>query len=894
MPLSCFMCQPWTVDTGRPDPDAILRGIQDEQPGRGRLKVFLGSSAGVGKTYAMLSEAHGLRAKGRSVLVGIVETHGRVDTSELLNGLPVLPRKVISYRGIDIEEFDLDAAIEQRPDLILVDELAHTNAPGSRHTKRWQDVEELLSAGIDVHTTVNIQHLESLVDSVAQITGIIVRETVPDRIMELASEIELVDIPPEELRQRLREGKVYVAEKVEHALEGFFQTSNLLALRELALRRTADRVEADIQRIRSGQANSAVWTARDRILVCVGPHPLATKVVRSAARHAAMSHAVVTVVFVETDRQRHLSEQAFLQVREAFRLADELGMTTVRLCGHDAVQEVLTYARRNDFNLLMVGKPLKPRWREWLQGSFVDELVRRSGEIDVHVITGESPGARPEVTHARPVSWGTRRGHTESLVAVIVASLLCWPVSSTIDPTNLAMAYLLAIAWVASRFSPAEAVSVSIVSVLAFDLLWVPPQGTFAVSDTQYVITFLVMLVVGLLISSLSLKLRRESRETADRERRASALFSLTRQLAMSRSKLEIANVAATEIGQVFESEVAVLIGMDGLNPTRPSPSRFEEEPAEAAVAAWCHRESAPAGNSTDTLGGARGLYLPLRGSRQATGVLAILPNPQQWPLTPVQQHLLETFANSVGLALERAFLAKESQDARISAESERLRNALLSSISHDLRTPLTSIAGAASALVQNGGGELAETIYSESMRLNAQVQNLLDMTRLQSGEINLDLQWHVLEEVIGAAISRNRDLLGGHPVSVSIPAGFPLLQIDAFLFDKLFSNLLENAATYTPRGTAIEITALDQTDILRIIVRDHGPGIPAGEEAAVFERFAQGGEKGKGLGLGLAICRAIVGMHRGRIWVRNSKEGGAEFHIELPRPTSQPEVPIG
>lgn len=882
------MCQAQSVRDERPDPDALLRDIQREssESTRGRLKIFLGASAGVGKTYAMLSEAHEQRDRGVGVLIGYVETHGRAETQALLNGLETLPRAQREYRGIEVEEFDLDAALARKPNLVIVDELAHTNAPGSRHAKRWQDVEELLDAGIDVYTAVNVQHLESLNDAVAQITGVVVKETVPDAAIDRADEIELIDIPPDELRQRLQEGKVYVPDRIEKALDGFFKRGNLTALRELALRRTADRVDAQMQRLRVEQGVNGLWPVRERVLVCVAPNRLAGRVVRAAARIGASSHAELIAVVVESERQAQRPEEDHESARRALRLAESLGMETATLAGQDIVGEILAYARRRNANLVVVGKPIKARWREVLFGSVVDELVRQSGEIDVHVITGDEPEpeSRRLAAPARPVNWS---GYGWTVVVVALVSVLGYPLRASIEPTNLAMFYLLGVIFVASRFGRGEAVFASILSIVVFDLAFVPPRGTFAVSDTQYLITFGALLLTSFVVSQLTYRLRASAAASAERERRTAALYALSRELARGRSKVDIAAAAAKEIGGVFETEVAVL---DRDRVLLPSSSGFEEE----AVARWALEHAEVAGAGTDTLPGSRGMYLPLLGGTGAVGVLAFLPNEKGWPLPPAQRNLLETFANSLGLALERAQLAKETHEARIATESERLRNALLSSISHDLRTPLTSIAGAASALVERGGGELAETIYHESLRLNLQVQNLLDMTRLQSGEVKADLQWQSLEEIVGSALARSRELLGDRPIAVTMAPDLPLMQLDAELMLKLFVNLFENAANHTPVGSHLWISARSEPTIVRIIVADDGPGIPKGQEVEIFQRFAQGGSKGQGLGLGLAICRAIVKMHGGVIWARNRYDGGAEFHIELPRPTTQPEVPVG
>ncbi|MDX2065022.1 MAG: DUF4118 domain-containing protein, partial [Fimbriimonadaceae bacterium] len=534
------------------------------------------------------------------------------------------------------------------------------------------------------------------------------------------------------------------------------------------------------------------------------------------------------------------------------------------------------------------------RWREMLFGSVVDDVLRRSGEIDVHVVTQPGEPQR-QPTRLAP-------GHTS--VTRIAATVLCVGVASAIGygldligagDANLVMVLLSAVAMVARFLGQIEAVLATVLSVLAFNFLFVEPRYTFAVSDSQYLLTFAVMLGVALVISTSTLRLRASALASAERERRSAALYALSRELAKSRSKQDIAAAAQREVEATFGGEASVFFRHEtGLAILAATRSGIQSDPNELAVANWTHLHGKPAGRDTDTLGGASGLYLPLSGGQGSVGVLAFWPDPTGWPLGPAQRSLLETFAYTLGLALERVKLAKESHEARVSAESEKLRNALLSSISHDLRTPLTSISGAASVLVAQGGGELAETIYDESVRLNHQVQNLLDMTRLQSGEFALRTEWHVLAELVGDAIARSRSLLGDRDVKTAVPTELPLLKLDGDLMVKLFTNLLENVAQHAPSATEIRITAVDQTDIVRVVVADNGPGVLKGQESAIFERFVQGGKPGKGLGLGLAICRTIARLHGARIWVRNGREGGAEFHLELPRPTVQPEVPVG
>lgn len=883
----------------RPDPDELLRQVQNEEARerRGRLKVFLGSVAGVGKTYAMLSEAHEQRERGVRVLAGYVETHGRKETASLLDGLETLPMRVTSHRGVELREFDLDAALALKPDLILVDELAHSNVPASRHAKRWQDVEELLRAGIDVYTAVNVQHLESLNDVVAQITGIVVKETVPDSVLERADKIELIDIPPEELQQRLREGKVYVPDRIEHALDGFFRRGNLIALRELALRRAADRVDAEMQTYRAEKGVGGVWATRERIVVCIAPNRMASRVVRATGRLGAASHAETIAVYVESDRQQNRSSAEHEAVREALHLAESLGMETVTLSGHDIAGEILQLARQRNATLVVVGKPIKARWRELLFGSVVDELVRRSGEIDVHVITGEEKHPKKPTLRPAPVTGPQPSAYGWTLAVVAAATGICLIADDYFDRLNLVMIYLLGTSFVASKYGTRAAALASVLSVAIFDLVFVPPRWTFAVSDSEYLITFAVMLVVALSIARLTTRQRAVAQSSAERERRTAALYALTRELSRSRNREEIAQGAARKIREVFEGEVAILLAEDdALACVVRSSGRFEEDRKEMAAADWVWRHGESAGMGTSTLPSATALYLPLRTTRGTAGVLAYRPANPVAIADPAQRNLLETFANALAVAVERSQFAADTQRARVQAEAEKMRNALLSSISHDIRTPLTAIAGAASSLHEGLGdaAELSSTIYEESMRLNVQVQNLLDMTRLSSGEVRLNLEWESLEELIGGAIERTRPLLEDREISVDAPPALPLLRLDGELVSKVLINLLENAARHTPGRCPIEIAAIAGHESVRVEIADRGPGIPTGEESRIFERFTRPevAESG-GFGLGLAICRAIMKLHRGRVWARNREGGGAIFTLEFPLAERPPEVPV-
>jgi two-component system sensor histidine kinase KdpD len=893
------------TDDARPDPDALLARVQAEmaKPARGRLKIFFGAAAGVGKTFAMLEAAHERQAAGVDMMVGWLDTHGRAETEALLVGLEVLPRRPIAYRDTAVDEFDLDAALARHPSLILVDELAHTNVPGARHTKRWQDVEELLQAGIDVYTTVNVQHIESLNDVVAQITGVVVRETVPDLILEQADEVELIDLPPDELLQRLRQGKVYIPQQAERALHSFFRKGNLIALRELALRRTAERVDAQMQAYMRDHAIPHTWPAVERILVCVSPSPLAIRLVRAARRMAAGLHVEWIVVNVETPAQLRLPEAARDRVVQTLRLAEQLGAQTVTLSGQSVSDEILTYARGRNVTRIVVGKPTHPRWRDLLFGSMLDAIVRGSGEIDVHVISGEREEAptryRPRLE--RTSSWAA---YGWAVAVVVAISILCQVAPPFFAEANLIMLYLLGVVLVAARLGRGPSVVASILSVAAFDFFFVLPYLTFAVSDTQYVITFGVMLTVALVISTLTARLGLQAKAAREREQRTAALYALSRELASTRGIANLLQAATRHVGELFHSRVSALVlDADGkLRPAAAYPAAFALDGAEQGVAQWVYAHGQMAGLGADTLPGAQALYVPLVAAQGTVGVLGIRPDDARALQAPEQMHLLETFANQTAVAVERARLADEAERKQVQIEAERLRSTLLSSISHDLRTPLASITGAASSLAEEGETitpaarhDLAQTIYEEATRLNRLVSNLLDMTRLASGTVQLRREWQSLEEVIGEALARLDPLLAGRAVNVALPPDLPLVQFDIGLVEQLLINLLENAAKYSPPVSPIDLCATRRGDAVLVEVADCGPGIKPGDETRIFDKFYRGPRSGgtHGAGLGLAICRAIVEVHGGRIWVTPREGGGSRFCFTLPFDGEAPVVPL-
>jgi two-component system sensor histidine kinase KdpD len=893
----------------RPDPDKLLEKVQREEAKAktGRLKIFFGACAGVGKTYAMLSEAQEVKAQGVDVVVGVAETHKRVETQELLEGLDILPPRQVPYRGAILNELDVDAALARRPQVLLVDELAHSNAPGSRHPKRWQDVKELLAAGIDVYTTVNVQHVESLNDVVGQITGIRIWETVPDKVFDEADEIELVDLPTDDLLQRLKEGKVYMPEQAAQAVANFFRKGNLIALRELALRRTADRVDAQAREYREGAAIAGVWQLKERLLIAVGPGAHAEQVVRAGRRLADSLRAEWIAVYVETPRLQRLPDAERSRILRALRLAQALGAETATLPGQDIADALARYAGERNASKIVIGRSsISPVLRPFTQ-TLYDTLAKRAPGIDLLVVGGEvrkgAAPAAPEAPRGPPKArW---RGYVEALAAVVLVTLVALPLRPYIEITNIAMLYLLSVVIVAVRAGRGPSIAASVLGVAAFDFFCVPPYLTFAVSDTEYLLTFVVMLVIALTVTHLTAGMRYQARVAAYRERRVRSLYDMSRELSGALTTEQIVEIAVQHVQGVFEAPSIVLLPNDHGKLAYPHGERPGElREADLSVAQWVYDREQPAGLGTGTLAGTGIHYLPLRAPVRTRGVLALKPRNERLIFVPEQHRLLETFAAQIALALERVHFVEVAQATQLRMASERLRNSLLASISHDLRTPLAVLTGAASSLTEQdqrlspeARRELAQTIFEEAMHMSELTGNVLDMARLETGAVQVNRQWHPLDEVVGAVLSRLGRRLEGRRVDVRLEGAPALAQLDSVLIGQVLTNLIDNALKYTPAGTPIEISAATDPDGLRLCIADRGPGLGPGEEQRVFEKFYRARpEAGPGgVGLGLTICRAVVEAHGGRIWAENRPEGGARFCFVLPQtgepPAVQPEI---
>lgn len=888
----------------RPQPEALLAKAAQAEKRAGRLKIFLGAAPGVGKTFAMLEEGRLRSREGRDVVAGIVETHGRGETEALLEGIDTLPRRRLSYKRRSMEELDLDALLARAPELALVDELAHTNADGSRHPKRYMDVEELLAAGIDVYTTLNIQHVESLNDVVAQITGVRVRETVPDAILDRADAIELVDITPEDLIERLRLGKVYVPDQAKRALENFFSPANLTALRELALRRTAERVYEQLLAEMQSRAISGPWAAGERLLLCVSEDPNTTALVRYTKRLADRLHAPWTALYVESGRAAYLSEEDRDRVADTLRLAEALGGEAITIPGgHRIADDVLAYSRANNVTQIVLGKSKRSAWFELWNGSVVRELTSRSGNISLHVIAGEACGAeRPPAKFAqagpRPAVLDLK-SYAFALAAVGVAltvSLGLWPF---IGLLNTDLVFLTAVVVVAVRYGLWPSMVASVAAALAYNFFFTEPYYTFSIADPRKVVAVLFFTGVALLVSNVAARARRLAVAALSRARTTESLYAFSKKLAGAGTLDDVLWASAYQIASMLSVRVVILLPEAGEITVRAGyPPEDMLSDADLAAANWAWEHDRPAGRGSDTLPGAKRLFLPMRTGRGSIGVVG-LDDDRAGPLfTPDQRRLLDALTDQAALAVERVYLVDDLDQAERQAEADRLRGALLNSISHDLKTPLASILGASGTLKDFGEAldptakaELLNTVVDESERLNRFIANLLDMTKLESGAIRPNAGLYDIGEIVGSTLERADEVLSRHDVKLESAADLPMISLDPVLFEQTLFNLLDNAAKYAPEGTAIQIRVWQDDEAVRVCVADEGPGIPEGDLQKIFDKFhraPKGDQIRAGTGLGLAISRGFVEAMGGRIVAENRADRtGAAFTISMPIPPS-------
>jgi two-component system sensor histidine kinase KdpD len=894
------MVQPRRDPEQRPSPEALLEAARREDSRAGRLKIFIGAAPGVGKTYEMLQSAHARLKAGIDVVVGVVETHGRAETEALLRGLEVLPRKRLTYKDQTLEEMDLDALIERRPQIALVDELAHTNAPGSRHPKRYLDVEELLSHGIDVYTAVNVQHIESLNDVVAQITHVRVRETVPDSVFDRAEAIELIDLTPDDLIQRLKEGKVYVPKQAERALEHYFSPGNLTALRELALRRTAERVDEQLLNHMQANAIAGPWAAGERILVCLSEDPRAAGLVRYTKRLADRLHAPWTAISIETRRSLQLTDEQRDRLADTMRLAETLGAEALTIpgVGRRIADDVINFAHANNVTQIIIGKSTRSWWFELMRGSVVHDLVRRAGNISVNVIAGDDQGiAKTAVQTAARQEPFDARPYLMALLFVAIGLVAARVIQPAFGIENVDLVFLTAVVSVAVRFGLWPSLLASVAASLCYNFFFLPPVYTFTITDPTNVAAFFFFMLIALLVSNVAARVRTQAVTAISRVRTTESLYAFSRKLAGTATLDDVLWATAYQTALMLKVRVVLLLPENGVLTVKAGyPPEDQLDKADLAAANWAWGNDRPAGRGSDTLPGAKRLFLPMRTGRGAIGVIGIDDDRTGPLLTPDQRRLLDALVDQGALAIERVLLVEDMDRVKRTVESDRLRGALLTSISHDLKTPLASVLGAASTMRDLGSGltdaqkrDLLATVIDESERLNRFIANLLDMTKLESGAIVPNAARHDVSEIVGSALRRAGKILVHHKVSLELAADLPMLELDAVLFEQVLFNLLDNAAKYAPADTTISIKGTRDQGKVSLQVMDEGNGIPPAELESVFDKFyrAQKGDHVRpGTGLGLAISRGFVEAMHGTISAANRVDrSGAVLTIRLPVP---------
>jgi two-component system sensor histidine kinase KdpD len=893
----------------RPSPEALLEAARREEQGLAKLRIFVGAAPGVGKTYEMLQQARARKKDGYDVVVGIVETHGRKETEILLEGLEVIPRRRIEYRGQWLEEMDLDAIIARHPQIVLVDELAHTNAPGSRHPKRYLDVEELLSHGINVYSTVNIQHIESLNDVVAQITHVRVRETVPDSVFDRADAIELVDITPDDLIQRLKEGKVYVPKQAERALEHYFSPGNLTALRELALRRTAERVDEQLLTHMQAHAIPGPWAAGERILVCISEDPRAAGLVRYAKRLADRLHAPFTALYIETRRSLQFTEEERDRIADTLRLAEALGGEAITVPGGERsiADDVMGFAHANNITQIIIGKSNRPRWFEILHGSVVHELVRRSGNISVNVIAGEElsrdPIPKKTIRAAESSSPFDPWPYLAALLAVAAALGISEGIQPLFGVENVDLVFLTAVVAVAVRWGLWPSLLATVASSLCYNFFFLPPIYTFTITDPTNIAAFVFFTTVAVVVSQFAARGRTQTVAAQQRVRTVELLYAFSRKLAGVGTLDDVLWATAYQAALMLKVRVVLLLPEDGSITVKAGyPPEDVLDEADMAAATWAWQNNRAAGRGSQTLPGAKRLFLPMRTGRGPTGIMGIDSDKPGPLLTPDERRLLDALIDQSALAIERIRLVEDMDRAKRTIETDRLRSALLTSISHDLKTPLAAVLGAAGtlrsmpdALDEQAKAELLATVIDESERLNRFIANLLDMTKLESGAIVPNSALHDLSEVVGTALERASKILAGHRVEVELAKDLPMVEIDPILFEQALFNLLDNAAKYAPAGTTIRIQSWQERDFVGLQVLDEGAGIPPGDLEHIFDKFYRARKVDHvraGTGLGLAISRGFVEAMHGTISGANRTDRtGAVFTIQLPTPAPRAQL---
>jgi two-component system, OmpR family, sensor histidine kinase KdpD len=887
----------------RPSPDALLEAADRET--RGRLKIFLGAAPGVGKTYEMLMSGRAQKIDGTDVVIGVVETHGRKETEALLDGFEIVPRVELEYKGRTLYEMDIDAILARRPALVLVDELAHTNATGSRHPKRYMDVQEILSHGIHVYSTINIQHVESLNDVVAQITRIRVRETVPDSIIDRADDIEIIDITPDDLIRRMKDGKVYVPKTAQHAIANYFSPGNLTALRELALRRTAQRVDEQLLTHMRAHAISGPWAAGDRVLVCIDHSASGAALVRSARRQADRLRAPWAAIHIETARSASMPEADKDRLAGHLRLVEQLGGEAVTIPGQYAASEIIRYATVNNFTHIIVGKPTKPRWRELIEGSISHDLIRHAGDISVHVISGREPENSPSHkvrTAPQPRQFDVWP-YIESTFFVGAAIVCGMLMDQYLNVQNLALVFLMAVLTASVRGGFGPGLYASLSSVLCFNFFFLEPRYTLTVRDPEGLVALLFFLLVAVIASNLTAAVQRQAASARQRARTTEDLYLFSKKLAGTGTLDDVLWATAFQMASMLKVRVVILLPEeDGIAVKAGYPPDDTLVDADIAAAKWAWEHNSAAGRGADTLPGAKRLYLPIKTGREAIGVIG-LDNDKQGPLlTPEQQRLFDALADQAALAIERIQLVSDVDRAKLAAETDRLRTALLTSISHDLKTPLSAIIGSAGTLKEFGAtippseqSDLLNTVLEESERLNRFISNLLDMTRIGSGAMEPNYAFHFVGDIVGTALSRTARITEHHRIDVELPADLPMLKVDPMLFEQVVFNLIDNAAKYAPANTTIGLRGWEDGKIVYLTIIDEGPGIPQGDTERIFDSFYRVRKVDQvraGTGLGLSICRGFIEAMGGTITAENRPDRpGAIFTIRMPIPADTPVI---
>jgi two-component system sensor histidine kinase KdpD len=877
----------------RLDPDSLLKQVQQEeqQQQRGKLKIYLGAAPGVGKTYTMLQDAAAKREAGLDVVIGVVEAHGRQEIEALTQDFEILPPQKIDYRGKTLTEFDLDAALSRNPGLILIDEMAHANMPGLRHTKRWQDIKELLDRGVDVYTTLNVQHIESLNDDVARIIHAPIKETVPDSMLELADTIELVDLPPEDLLKRLQEGKVYFPGQAEIAKDHFFQKGNLIALREFALRVTAERVGAQVLLYRQGQGITHIWPTKEKILVCVGPGRESLTLIRAARQLATSLKAEWVAVYIDSAKHQS-SATARNDAIKNLRLAEQLGATTRTLRGLDVAKEIIYFSREQNITLIMVWKHIRPRWQDLLFHQLADELVRQSGEIDVYLMTGKRDGndAKKATPIKRKLPWLTYILSLGIVSATTGISLLLHPF---LNASNLILIYLISLTIIALLGKKGPSILASLIGVLAFDFFFIVPLYSLSMPDKQYWLVLIALFIIPQVVNYLAIITKRQAESARFAEYQTATLHTLSRQLASTRGVNNLLKLGTKYIAEVFDSEILALLPENNHLAVRArSKTKHELNEKELSIAKWVYDLGQMAGAGTDTLPFSDAIYVPLLASQGAIGVLRVRPNTPENLFTPEQMNLLETCANQIALALEVDRLQEQAKNSELQTELDRSRSGLLQSVSQGLRAPLASIMVAANTEIERARQltpsdieKLGKQIHFESEQLNRLINNLLQITYLEAESIKLQKLTVSIKDIIRLVINASSKTLGKIPVHFYVADNIGDIPIDTTLMQEVFTNLIDNAAKFSPIGSAIDIYVTQEDHYLLISIEDQGPGIADDEREKLFEKFYRGRmlTTERGLGLGLAICQKIVAAHGGKIWAQNRENKGTAFRFTLP-----------